>query len=183
MRILMFLLTASLLATNTPVMAAAPSPRTSLPTLAQATSWVTNAWHEVVTMWQNVLHKLGWRQVPPIVTQLYATRVTREDRFTKHYQDTGIPPDLARIAGVLDRMEDDFSTLKKELATTTNEHAATSLRREIQDIDDNVDRYMDSVQEVIDAHEHAAFTKKKSALFQFIQVLQSRSFLTQLLEN
>ena len=80
-------------------------------------------------------------------------------------------------------MEEDFTACRMALKTANDEGIETALYQEIKRIDDAVDEYMDKVQPVVDEYEDRAFKKRDITLVKFMQVLQSRSFLEQMLDN
>lgn len=118
----------------------------------------------------------------PLVRELTASRDAREQTYTQKYVDQNIHADVAQIAAVLDRMEDDYKQLKTATGTEKDESVCTKLKAEMQRIDDEVDDYMDSVSHILKRHKEKAFRRRNSHLFNFIQTMQSREFLIQMLD-
>lgn len=182
----------ALLLFATPNMTLATAPTTTTPTVADhkrlptATGvWTTikNSWQWCVNLFLGVFSKLGMRKMPSILKEMYATRVEREKKHTQQYIKIGIPQKVATIAGTLDRMEEDFTSCRTALKSADDDEIEASLYKEIKRIDDGVDTYMEKVGPIIDEYETLAFKKRDTQLIKFMQILQSRSFLEQLLDS
>lgn len=156
---------------------------TRIPTLQSIAQTFSDAWNWVTSLFSNLFSKLVIRNVPSVLKELYATRVAREKGYAQTYITQGIPDDIATIAGTLDRMEEDFRTCRTALSSERDPSSERSLLQELDRIDDEVDDYMDRVQPLIEKYEEKAFSKRNSQLFKFLQVLQSRAFVVEMLKQ
>lgn len=185
LRPLLLLLT---LTTATPTMTHAASPTVThvsdrLPSLSTVKQTMTLIWDWISSLFSGLLNKLGLRRIPPVLKEMYATRVAREQAFAQKYVSKDIPANIAAIAGVLDRMEQDYKKCRALLHTESSPEVRASLRQEVDKIDLEVDVYMDSVDDQIDAADEQAFKQRNVPLIKFIQVLKTRSFLELMLDE
>lgn len=118
---------------------------------------------------------------PPLIRELCASRTQREDAHTQKYVKQGIVKDIAHIAAVCDRMEEDYKQLKAAVQDEKSEAARAKLKDAMQQIDDEVDIYLDSVAPTLNRHKDKAFRRMNMKLLNFVQTLQSREFLVEML--
>lgn len=154
-----------------------------LPSLSTVKQTMSMIWNWVSTLFNNIVNKLGLRRMPPVLKEMYATRVQREHAFAQKYLSKNIPAPIAHIAGVLDRMEEDYKKCRSLLHTEDDPMVRKSLNQEIDKIDTEVDVYMDSVEEQINEADEHAFKTRNAELVKFIQVLKTRSFLELMLDD
>jgi hypothetical protein len=152
-----------------------------LPTWQSITHTIAAAWNWITNIFTGMFSKLVIRNIPPFLKELYATRVTREEKYAQTYITQEIPEELARAAGTLDRMEEDYKMCRARLTSDVDPSLERSLLREVDRIDDDVDAYMEQIQPLIEKYDQEAFHKKKMKLFKFLQILQSRSFVVEML--
>lgn len=154
-----------------------------LPSLSTVKQTMNMIWDWVSNLFSGVLSKLGLRRMPPVLKEMYATRVQRERSFAQKYIEQNIPATIANIAGVLDRMEEDYKQCRSLLRTEDDPTIRKSLNQEIDKIDTEVDVYMDSVEEQINEADEQAFKTRNAQVVKFIQVLKTRSFLELMLDD
>jgi len=161
-----------------------PSQTTSF--LAQTLRYVhvffARIWQSMVNIYYSLTSLFGWVPTAPLVTQLYQSRATREAAFIEQHMKAGISPEIAKIASVFDRAEDDYRQLTQALATESNRGHRRAYTKEIDMIDDMVDDYLDEVQETLSTFQDKAFEQRNTREFTFIKRLLAREFIREMID-
>mgnify|MGYP000208999579 FL=1 len=97
-----------------------------LPTATGVWTTLKNAWQWCVDLFFGVFSKLGMRKIPPMLKDMYATRVEREKKYMQKYLKMGIPEEVAAVASTLDRMEEDFTACRTALKTADDDELEAS---------------------------------------------------------
>ncbi|MGD1997371.1 MAG: hypothetical protein PVJ92_00475 [Candidatus Dependentiae bacterium] len=158
-----------------------------------AYTWVTtsisDAWESVTNFFGGLWEKTGGtvqkkvkkalkkKKTHPLLEQLKKSAAEREKQFFASYTEDSIPADLRKVAGVIDRFEDDFKVIKRGVAKEEDPKAKKVLIKALHKIDDDVDEYVDQVQDMLMKHQRDSFFTKDSTIFRFVNDLQSRAFV------
>ena len=136
-----------------------------------------------VARWgRKFLSLFGWRPTLPLVKELADTAQKREEEFEEKHMKGNIPEDIATIAGVFNRMEDDVKKLRAAQEKTSDATYKKAYDEAIQKVDDEVDTYMAKVKTKLYGAQDKAFKAKKIALFSFIQQLLASEFMLEMLD-
>lgn len=137
------------------------------------------------SLWDQTGHKIKkkikravkGKKTHPLLEELKKSAPTREKKFFAAYTDSSIPNDLRKVASVIDRFEDDFKIIKRGIAPEKDAKAKKTLIKALHTIDNDVDDYIDQVQDLLMKYQRESFFKKDSTIFHFVNDLQSRAFV------
>jgi|GEM_PF-5452960 len=117
-----------------------------------------------------------WYKTPKIIQDLDASQVQRESEFTQAYITNDIPEPIARIAGRVDRMIQDTTTIKTELKKLPVEERAQLIEEE-QNRSLKMIEFLREQDDVLKKFTEKAAYKKDLKLYKFVNVLRTRAFL------
>jgi len=127
---------------------------------------------------------LAWKhnfitRTAPLVKQLALSADAREQKYARLYETQNIPSPVARIAGKIDRYEEDVATLQKRLHTadTLQETERWQLLKALEEAEGEALRTLTQEQETLDLYTQKAFRERDATLLKLIQILKSRAFL------
>jgi len=117
-----------------------------------------------------------WYKTPKIIQDLDASQMQRESEFTQAYITSGIPEPIARIAGRVDRMIQDTTTISTELKKLPVEERAQLIEAE-QSRSLEMIKFLREQDDVLKEYTEKATYKKDLKLYKFVNVLRTRAFL------